>query len=146
MSEQGSSTPGASAAEVAAADGDGASGSTPGGIRPLGSSGGGRPFPGTANDWTVDVADKIESVVRTVRDKTTIPITKVVRGVVFGLVAAALGIVAAVFGIIGITRLVEVYLPIEPYSARVWGTYAVLGAIFLVVGAFCWSKRTVRKK
>ena len=143
MSEQGPSVPGAPAAEIAAAAGVAGSGSTPSvGLPP----GGPRPVAGSAHDWTIDVADKIEAAVGAVRDRTTVPITRVVRGLVFGLVAGTLGIVALVFGIIGLTRLIEVYLPIEPYSARVWGTYAVLGAIFLVIGAFFWSKRTVRKK
>ncbi len=146
MSEQGSSVPGAPTAEMAAAASAAGSGSTPSVGLPPGGPGGRRPVAGSTHDWTSDVADKIEAAVGAVRDRTTVPITKVVRGLVFGLVAGTLGIVALVFGIIGLTRLIEVYLPIEPYSARVWGTYAVLGAIFLVIGAFFWSKRTVRKK
>ena len=45
-------------------------------------------------DWTVEVTDRIESVVGTVRDKTTVPATKAARLVVFGLVAAMLAMVA----------------------------------------------------
>ena len=37
------------------------------------------------SDWTVEVADRIESVVGAVRDRTTVPITKVARVVVFGV-------------------------------------------------------------
>lgn len=146
MSEQGSSVPGVSAGGAAPPSVTG-SGSAPRVDPPPGAGppGAARPVAGTAHDWTVDVADRIESVVGTVRDKTTVPITKVVRGIVFGLVAGTLGIVALIFGLIGLFRLIEVYLPIQPYSARVWGTYAVAGAIFVLAGAFCWSKRKPRK-
>ncbi len=93
-------------------------------------------------DWTVEASSRVESVVGTLRDKTTAPVTKVARTVVFGLVAAVVGLVAVVLTIIAVVRVVDVYLPFDPYGRRVWIVYAALGAIFLLAGAFCWSKRT----
>ena len=68
----------------------------------------GSPPPGP--DWTAQTADRIESVVETVRDKTTVPVTKAARAVVYGLVAGALVSLALVLLVIGLFRL-HVYLP-----------------------------------
>lgn len=146
MSDQGATSPGPSTGGgTGPATSAQASATTPSVTMPVGGPGGKRPVQDSAHDWTVDVADRIESVVGTVRDKTTVPVVKIVRAVVFGLVAGPLAIVAGVFFLIGLFRLIEVYLPIEPYSARVWGTYAVAGAIFVLVGLFLFSKRTGRR-
>lgn len=96
------------------------------------------------DDWAVQVADRIESVVGTVRDKTTVPITKVARGVVFGVVAAVAGTVALVMAVVAIIRL-HVYLPFHPEGRKLWTSYAVLGAIFVAVGGFTWRKRHQRR-
>lgn len=96
----------------------------------------------TGRDWTVEVTDKVESVVGAIRDKTTVPITKVARAVVFGLVVATGAVVGVVLVVVALLRLLDVYLPFDPYGRRVWVAYAALGAIFVLVGAFCWSKRS----
>lgn len=74
------------------------------------------------------------------------PVVKLARFVVFGVVAVPLVVVAVILFVVGLARLIEVYLPIEPYSSRVWGTYAVLGAIFVAVGLFLFSRRTRRRE
>jgi hypothetical protein len=100
---------------------------------------------GAAGDWTVAATERIESIVTTLRDRTTVPVTKIARAVVFGLVMAVMGAVALVLGVIGVLRL-HVYLPFHPEGRRVWVTYVGLGAIFMLAGAFLWRKRTVRTK
>jgi hypothetical protein len=97
---------------------------------------------GPERDWTYQVTDRVESVVGSVRDKTTVPITKIARVVVFGLVAAVVAVIALVLVVVAVVRIIDVYLPFDPYGRRVWVGYAALGAIFLLAGAFCWSKRT----
>lgn len=99
----------------------------------------------TDSDWTVAVADRIEGVVSTLRDRTTVPVTKVARAVVFGLIIATGGIAALVLLVIGLLRL-HVYWPFEPGGRKLWVTYVGLGAIFVIVGALMWRKRTVRSK
>jgi len=101
--------------------------------------------PGPGGDWTVMVTERIESVVSTLRDKTTVPVTKIVRALVFGLIIAVMGTVALVFGVIGVLRL-HVYWPFHPEGRKVWVTYVGLGAIFMLAGAFAWRKRTIRTK
>ena len=97
--------------------------------------------PVAGRDWTVDVANRIESVVETVRDKTTVPVTKVAQMVVFGLVAGILGLLVLFLLVLGGVRLLDVYVPIHPLSRRVWIIDAVASAIFLGSGAFLWSRR-----
>jgi hypothetical protein len=101
--------------------------------------------PATARDWTYEVTDRVESIVGTVREKTTVPITKIARAVVFGLLAATLGVAALILLVVVLLRVIDVYLPFDPYGRRVWVAYAALGAIFVVAGAFCWTKRTTSK-
>jgi hypothetical protein len=102
------------------------------------------PAPVADRDWTVDVTGRIESVVETIRDKTTVPVTKGARAVVFGLVAGALGVVALFLMVLALIRVLDVYLPIHPLSRRVWIIDAGAAAIFLGSGAFLWRTRQPR--
>jgi hypothetical protein len=101
--------------------------------------------PSADGQWSDQVGDRIESVVGAIRDKTMVPATKIARVIVFGAVAAALGLVALVFLVVAIIRL-HVYLPYHPEGRRVWTTYVGLGAIFLLVGVFLWRKRSPRPR
>ncbi|MGH9076008.1 MAG: hypothetical protein ACRDY0_00880 [Acidimicrobiales bacterium] len=76
----------------------------------------------------------------TVRDRTTVPIIKVARGVVFGMVAASAALAALVLVVVMAVRL-NVYLPLHDPGRRVWVAYGGLGAIFVLAGAFSWRKR-----
>ena len=89
------------------------------------------PAPLADRDWTVEVTDRIESVVGTVRDKTTVPATKVAELVVFGVVAACWRWWPSSCWCCCIIRLLYVYLPIHPLSRRVWIADAIVAAIFL---------------
>jgi protein-S-isoprenylcysteine O-methyltransferase Ste14 len=103
------------------------------------------PPPGTEHDWTTVAADRIESVVTTVRDKTTVPVQKVAAAIVYGLVAGLLGATALVLLVVGLFRL-HVYLPFHPEGRRVWISYAGMGAIFVALGGFLWRKRTAQPR
>jgi hypothetical protein len=92
-------------------------------------------------DWTYDVADRIESTVSAVRDRTAEPVMNLVDSIVFGVVAGVLIAVLIVLVVIVTFRLLDVYLPYQPESRRVWTTYAVTAAIFLASGMFLWRKR-----
>jgi hypothetical protein len=95
-------------------------------------------------DWTVEVTDKIETVVGAVRDKTTEPVLNVADTAAFGLVAALLGFLAFILFVVAILRLLYVYIPIHPVSRRVWIVDAGVSAIMLAVGAFLWRRRNPR--
>jgi hypothetical protein len=97
-------------------------------------------------EWPDQIADRVESVVDTVRNKTTVPVTRAARMVVFGLVAGVLGSVAFVLFIIGLVRLLDVYLPWHPLARRVWTVDAGAAAIFLGAGALAWRRRRPRRR
>src|SRR4051794_10901024 len=88
----------------------------------------------TSADWTVQVADTIESVVGNVRDKTAVPLETVARGLVYGIVLGTMGITALVLFTILLIRVLD-------YAMPIWAAYLLLGAIFTVLGMFLWRKR-----
>jgi hypothetical protein len=101
----------------------------------------GNPF--TDPNWAADLADTIERVVGTVRDKTTKPIVTVTRGLVYGLLAAILGFAAVVLLIVTLTRGTQELLDEVNVrrSAAVYISYLAVGGIFSVVGVLVLRKR-----
>ena len=89
------------------------------------------------DDWTVQAADRIEGLVSSVRDKTTVPLTTVARGVVYGLVAAFAGGVALVLLAITLVRVIDVYTG----EGNVWIAHLAIGMLFTLVGVWAWRKR-----
>jgi hypothetical protein len=87
-------------------------------------------------DWTDQVADSIEQAVVTVRDKTVVPVERIVAYVIAGLfllfLLTAIGILASV----SVFRLVDVYLP-----SGSWATWLVFGGVFMAFGALLLSLR-----
>lgn len=88
-------------------------------------------------DWPSQTADTIERVVGTIRSKTAEPVERVARIIVYGLVAAVLGVTALVLATIALVRVIDVLVPGE-----VWSAHLILGAVFTLVGLLLWSKRS----
>lgn len=91
----------------------------------------------TSSDWPVQAADTIERVVGTVRENTADRLVGVARWVVYGILAAFLGITALVLLVVALIRVLDVYLP-----SGVWLPDVILGGIFTLAGLFLWSKRS----
>ena len=89
------------------------------------------------SDWTTDLLDRLDHYIEVVRSNTTDRLVKVARLLVYGLIAAIVGTMAAVVALIAVIRILDVVLPRE-----VWLPYVLLGAIFLGLGLFLWSKKT----
>ena len=87
-------------------------------------------------DWPAQAADAIVNAVETVRDRTTTPIMKIARGLVFGVFAGTIIITIAVLAIIGVVRLLDEALP-----SGVWLPYLILGVLFTVVGGLLFRRR-----
>jgi len=87
-------------------------------------------------DWTVDLVDRLDHVIDLVRSNTTDRLVKVARLLVFGLIALIVGSMTGILALIGLVRFLDVILP-----RGVWLPYVLLGAIFLSLGLFLWSKR-----
>lgn len=92
-------------------------------------------------DWTVQAADTIERVVVGLRDKTAVPLTTVARALVYGLLAAVMGLTALVFVLIGALRAVNVYV----VQGEVWASYLLVGGIFTLAGALTLRKASSDK-
>ena len=88
--------------------------------------------PAGGSDWTVQAADTIERVVTGIRDKTTVPLTTVARALVYGLLAAVMGLTIVVFLAVVSIRMISVYLMRD----EVWAAYLLVGGIFTLSGAF----------
>lgn len=88
----------------------------------------------TSADWTVQVADTIESVVGSVRDKTAVPLETVARALVYGILVAVVGTMALVLTTVMLVRLLS-------YVLQVWAVYGILGTVFTLVGLLLWRKR-----
>ncbi|MDQ3757228.1 MAG: hypothetical protein M3394_05210 [Actinomycetota bacterium] len=95
-----------------------------------------------APDWTVQAADTVEKVVGAVRDKTTVPLTTIARALVYGLLAAFLGVATLVLLAIAAVRAIVVVTPGE----RAWVAHAAVGGIFTLAGLFLLRKATAGKK
>ncbi len=93
------------------------------------------PAPSGEPDWTDQVTDLIVDSVDKVRDRTTGPILKASRAVVYGVVALIVAIPLIVVGIILIGRLLELI------PGPIWIPYSVLGIVMVAVGFILWGKR-----
>ena len=88
------------------------------------------------SDWTTDAADAIDRSIALVRERTVEPAQAITRAVVYGLLAGVILGPALVLTAIGAFRglvLVE-----QGYT---WAAWCTMGGIFVLVGAFLWSKR-----
>jgi hypothetical protein len=95
--------------------------------------------PATEGDWAAQTADTIERVIGSVRGKTSEPVERIARVVVYGLVAAFLGIAALVLLAIIIVRVLDIAIP-----GQVWPAHLITGGIFTVAGLLLWRKRRVK--
>lgn len=86
-------------------------------------------------NWADQVTDLVVDVVDTVRDKTTGPVLKGARGVVFGTVAVIVLFAVAIVAVIGAGRA----LALIPLAE--WIVYASLGGVLCLLGFGVWSKR-----
>jgi hypothetical protein len=101
----------------------------------------GNPF--TDPNWAADLADTVERVVATVRDKTTKPLVTVARGLVYGLLIAILGVATIVLLILMATRGMQELLDQFKVrrSAAVYISYLAVGGIFSLAGLLVLRKR-----
>jgi hypothetical protein len=98
--------------------------------------------PLTDPNWAPDLADTIERLVGTVREKATKPTVHAARAVVFGLLAAILGIVAVTLLLITATRALQVLLDLAvPWATAVYLSYLIVGGILCLAGLLLLLKR-----
>ena len=98
--------------------------------------------PLTDPQWAPNLADTIERVVGSVRDKTTKPLLVAYRAVMFGVIAAFGGLVALVLSVIALSRGLQalIGLGVNHHNA-VWISYLGLGALFCIAGLLAMKRR-----
>ena len=87
-------------------------------------------------DWAATTADSIERVVGSIRAKTADPLDRIVRVLVYGLLASIVGVAAVTLLIAALVRALDVAIP-----GHVWSVHVILGGIFTLLGLFLWTKR-----
>jgi uncharacterized BrkB/YihY/UPF0761 family membrane protein len=98
--------------------------------------------PLTDPNWAPDLADTVERVVGTVRQKTTDNVVKVARIIVFGLLGALLAMTALILVVIIFTRALQALLDFAVTPARaVYLSYFIVGGICCLLGALLMKKR-----
>lgn len=107
--------------------------------------------PAGGDDWPAQAADTIVSVVGTVRDRTTGTAITAARGLVYGLLAGVLGLVALVLLCVVLGRLLVIGLDsllgtvdLDRPGRAVWITDVIFGIVFGLVGLKLWKKATAQ--
>lgn len=94
------------------------------------------------DDYPTRIPEILESVTDRVRRLTVDRAAKILTIGSLGLVALILVVFALVFLLVGILRILgEVTYKICDCTSSMEIAYAILGGLFLVAGAFLWSKR-----
>jgi hypothetical protein len=91
-------------------------------------------------DWTTDLVDNLDNAISMVRDKTVVPAQNATKAVVYGLLVAFFALTAFLMIAIALFRGLVIL------TGEVWASYLILGGIFVIAGAFCWSLRNPRTK
>jgi hypothetical protein len=94
-----------------------------------------------SGDWPGQAADAIVKSVDTLRDKTTGPVQKAARALVYGLLAVILGTMVGILLIIGVVRLVDSIVGLFMDPPRIWVTYLIVGVLFTIAGALVFRRR-----
>ena len=98
--------------------------------------------PFTDSKWAANSVESIDRIIASVRRYTTRPLVVIARGVVFGVLAVAAGLLVITLSIIGGTRgLVSLGDVWFAHGTAVWLSYIVLGSIFTLTGAFLMRRR-----
>ena len=98
--------------------------------------------PLTDPNWPAETADTVVRVVGTVREQTTTKAIIAARALVFGIIAAFLGLFIVVVAIIMSMRGLQALLDLAVTQPRaVYLSYFIVGGILCIVGLFLFKKR-----
>jgi multisubunit Na+/H+ antiporter MnhG subunit len=80
-----------------------------------------------------------------VKARTTLPVVKILRAIVYGLVVLVAALTALVLALLGLVRMWDVYLPLHPVGRRVWLGYVVLGGALALGGGALLALKASRR-
>jgi len=94
-------------------------------------------------DFPTRIADFLERITDKVRSMTVDRVARILTFMALGLVATMLVGLAFVFFLVGLMRIAG-ELVRKVYDGRLYMeiAYAIVGGLFLALGALLWSKRT----
>lgn len=90
------------------------------------------------DDFPTKIADTLEGVALKIRAMTVDRVRGVAKWAALGLLIATLVGLAVIFLLIGVFRLLGELIGVR-------ATYAALGGLFVVAGAFLWGMRIPKK-
>jgi hypothetical protein len=98
--------------------------------------------PLTDPNWATETTDTIVSLIDNVRSKTTQNVVYAARGVVFGLIAALVGVFAFGLFLIILTRSIQALLDlVTTWERAVYLSYLIVGALFCLASVVLFKKR-----
>ncbi|HSG80056.1 MAG TPA: hypothetical protein VLD62_10785 [Acidimicrobiia bacterium] len=96
-------------------------------------------------DFARRIPDLLESITERIRAMTVDRMAKVITYLALGLVAMTLVLLAFVFLFVGLFRILgELATKACDCGSGMEIAYAVVGGLFLLVGAFLWAKRIAK--
>ena len=98
------------------------------------------------DDFPAKIADLLETWTDKIRSMTVDRAAKVLTYMALGLVALTLVSMALLFMFVGLFRILgEVTHKVCDCTSYMEITYAVIGGLFLLLGALLWSKRIAKE-
>lgn len=97
-------------------------------------------------DFPTRIADALESLATRIRSLTVDPVSRAIKWITLGCLGMVLVLVAGVFFLVGLFRIIEelIYKACD-CSQAMEISYAVVGGLFLLIGALLWARRTKKE-
>ena len=98
--------------------------------------------PLTDPNWATETTDTVVRVVDQVRNQTTTKVVYAARGLVFGLIAAILGLFIVVVALVGFMRGLQTLLEFAmSWDQAVYASYFIVGGVLTLIGLILFTKR-----
>lgn len=149
MSVTGGGTVGPEVPAGAAPPGGATSSASSSGPSPAGAPGPGGAGPansGTPPAWAETLANLVLNTVDKVKVTATLKVVTALRLVVYGVIIVTAALTGLILGLLGVVRIWDVYIPIDPVGRRVWLGYVVFGGVLFLAGAWLLASSRGPKK
>ena len=95
-----------------------------------------------SEDWVDGAVDTIVDVVGKAREYGTENVIRLVRAIVYGLVALVFGVAAITLVVTLVVRIADAYLPIGAgVGDASWAAHLLIGTLLAILGFGLWSSR-----
>ncbi len=91
--------------------------------------------------WAGELSERVIDTVARVKSRTTVKVVTALRLLVYGFVVVVSLVTAAVLATLGVVRIWDAYVPVQPLGRRVWLGYVVIGGALFLAGALVMSRR-----